>query len=517
MNKLKILWADDEIEYLKPHILFLESKGYHTTTVNNGLDAIDMVKSTYFDIVFLDENMPGLSGLETLAEIKKIKDQLPVIMITKNEEEHLMEDAIGSKIADYLIKPVNPHQILLAIKKITDNRRILTEQVTQRYQREFGKISMALMENPNWQGFVDLFKTLTYWELEMDETEETGMEEVLKSQKEEANRSFSKFIEKNYFDFMANPEKQDFYLSQNVMRKAIFPAKTGDKPMVLLVIDNLRLDQWKTIQKEINNYYITEKEEMYMSILPTTTQYARNALFAGMTPFEISTNYPEKWVADDEDGGRNTHEEALFESLLMRERIQDKHKYIKVTSLKSAHDMLDQLPNCLHVDLSVIVYNFIDTLSHARTDSKVMRELAEDEKAYRALTKSWFGNSPLLEAIKFFANHKIKMMITTDHGSVRVNKPIVIKGEKEITTNLRYKTGRRLNFNPKEVFSIPKPKEAGLPESYLTSAYIFSKPGDFFVYSNNLNHYAKYYNDTFQHGGISMEEMIVPLITLQPK
>jgi len=517
MSKLKILWADDEIEYLKPHILFLESKGYTTEAVNNGLDALEKAKNEHFDVVFLDENMPGLSGLETLAELKKIKDQLPVIMITKNEEEHLMEDAIGSKISDYLIKPVNPNQILMAIKKVLDNRRILTEQVTQRYQREFGKISMALMDNPNWNGFVDLYKTLTFWELEMDETEATGMEDILKSQKEEANRAFSKYIEKNYINFIQKPKDQDFILSQNLLKEKVFPKVSSGSPTVLLVLDNLRYDQWKTIQKEINNYYITNEEDLYMSILPTTTQYARNALFAGMTPYEIAENYPELWVADDEDGGRNVHEETLLESLIKRERLEIKHKYIKVTNLKSAHDMLDQLPNCLHLGLSVIVYNFIDTLSHARTDSKVMRELAEDERAYRALTKSWFSNSPLLEAIKFFAAKKIKMIITTDHGSVQVNKPITIKGEKEITTNLRYKTGRRLNFKEKEVFGITKPESGGLPETYLTSTYIFSKPGDFFVYTNNLNHYAKYYNDTFQHGGISLEEMIVPIISLLPK
>tara|TARA_B100001059_G_scaffold232438_1_gene270249 strand:- start:2336 stop:3895 length:1560 start_codon:yes stop_codon:yes gene_type:complete len=519
MNNIKILWADDEIDHLRAHLLFLEEKGYDVKTVNNGLDAIDSVRDNHFDLVFLDENMPGISGLEALKVIKELKNNIPVVMITKSEEDHIMEDAIGSKIADYLIKPVNPRQILSSIKKLTDNKRLVMESVTQRYQQDFRAIGMTFMDHMDWPKWKDTFKKLVYWETEMASSDETGMEDILKTQKMDGNREFSKYIEKNYLNFIhsTSQDEDSPTMSHNLMKRGILPQKKKGEPFFLLLLDNLRFDQWKIIEEEISNYYKIVFEDIYLSILPTTTQYARNAIFSGLMPLDIEKRFGNKWSNDEDEGGKNLHEAHFLNDQLKRLRTGYESKYIKVTNLNNAKAMVDQLPNLVREEFVTIVYNFIDTLSHARTDSKIMRELAEDEAAYRALTKSWFLHSPLLDAIRYLSSKNVKIVITTDHGSVHVDNPVKVQGGKDATTNLRYKTARRIDYNPKEVFAINDPHDALLPKQHMSSSFIFSKENDFFVYPNNLNHYAKYYKDTFQHGGISMEEMLIPLITLESK
>ncbi len=519
MSKIKILWADDEIDHLKSHIFFLEEKGYEITTVTNGLDATEKVRTHHYDLVFLDENMPGISGLEALKIIKKLQGNLPVVMITKSEEDHIMEDAIGSKIADYLIKPVNPRQILSTIIKLTEGKRLETESVTQRYQQDFRNIGMAFMDYLDWPKWKEMYKKLVYWETEMAGSEETGMEEILKTQKQDGNREFSKYIARNYINFVhANGDNEETpLLSHHLIQKGVLPHKQKGEPFCLLLLDNLRFDQWKAIQVEISKYYRTTSEDLYMAILPTTTQYARNAIFSGLMPSDIEKRYGDKWSNDEDEGGKNLHEEFFLNDQLKRLRVGYESKYVKVTNLIGAKQMVEQLPNMAREEFFTIVYNFIDTLSHARTDSKIVRELAENEAAYRALTSSWFDHSPLLDAIKYLSSKKVKLVITTDHGSVKVDNAVKIVGDKDTTTNLRYKTGKRMTYDPKEVFEIAKPIDALLPTQHVSSRFVFSKENDFFVYPNNLNHYAKYYKDTFQHGGISMEEMLIPLIVLEPK
>ncbi len=516
MQDIQILWADDEIDLLKPHIMFLEAKGYGVTTVNNGLDAVDYVKTNSYDLVFLDENMPGIGGLDALSQIKELREDLPVIMITKSEEEHIMEDAIGSKIEDYLIKPVNPKQILLSIKKAIDNKRLVTQKVTTKYQQEFRNIMMALMEKLDFETWKSLYKKLVYYELEIQRSNETGMEEVLHTQKSEMNREFVKYIEKNYLDFLDYDNSDAPVMSHTLMNKKIVP-EIGEDPVFLILIDNLRFDQWRFLQPIISELFRVEDEDMYLSILPTTTQYCRNSLFAGLLPIDIENRFPGKWSNDEDEGGKNLHEQFFLEDLLKRLRIDAKTSYTKVVHLNQGKDLVDDIPNLFQNDFNVIVYNFVDTLSHARTDYKVMRELAEDEAAYRSLTLSWFEHSPLYDALKRIAEKKAKVIITTDHGSVKVSDPVKVIGDKKTTTNLRYKTGKNLAFDKKEVFEIKDPKKAGLPVQHISSNFVFCRNNDFFVYPNNLNHYAKYYKDTIQHGGISIEEMMVPLIKLRSK
>jgi CheY-like chemotaxis protein len=517
MESIKILWADDEIDLLKPQLLFLKQKGYEVTTVTNGHDALEECAEKNFDVVFLDESMPGITGLETLAKVKENNPGLPVVMITKNEAEHVMEEAIGSQISDYLIKPVNPNQILLTLKKIIDNKRLVQEKNSSDYQQEFREILMQINGGLDRQEWVDIYKKIIGWEIKLDESNTTQMADILTMQKSEANAAFSKFVEKNYESWLKD-DKDSPIMSHNLMRKKIFPEMKDDIPTVMVLLDNLRFDQWKAIEPIVTSLYRVEEEDFFFSILPTSTQYSRNAIFAGMMPSEIEKYYPTWWKNDADEGGKNNHEEDLLREQVGRTfRKEIKYDYTKVTSVHKAKQMQDNIMNATSKDLSVIVYNFIDMMSHARTEMEVLKELAGDEAAYRSLTKSWFLHSPLWAALQRLAEKDVRLIITTDHGTIRVNQPSKVVGDRETTTNLRYKVGRNLQYEKKDVLAFKEPKDVKLPTPNISSTYIFAKEDKFFLYPNNYNHFHNYYKNTFQHGGISLEEIICPVVRLRTK
>lgn len=518
MDRLNILWADDEIDLLKPHILFLQDKGFEVTTATNGHDALELVKSKSFEIVFLDENMPGLSGLETLLKIKNIHPELPVVMITKSEDEGIMEEAIGSKIADYLIKPVNPNQILLSIKKNLDNRRLISEKTNSVYQQEFRNIGMALNDKMNHKEWAEIYKKLIFWELELENSQDPGMYDILTMQKNEANHQFSRFVEANYLKWLKNPDDNAPILSHQLFRKKVIPIIEGSEdPVFFVLIDNLRYDQWKVISPVLGDYFKIIEEDTYYSILPTATQYCRNSIFAGLMPSEIEKRFPDKWFNDDEEGGKNLHEQEFLADQLQRLRKNFKFSYTKITNHEAGKELIDQIPNMFSNKLNVIVYNFVDMLSHARTDMQMIRELADDESAYRSITLSWFEHSPLLEALKRISEKKVKLIITTDHGTIRVKEASKIIGDRNTNTNLRYKQGKNLAYEKKDVLEIKNPLDAFLPKVNVSQTYVFIKHDKFFAYPNNYNYYVNHYKNTFQHGGISPEEMIIPVTILSSK
>lgn len=517
MNKIKILWIDDEIDLLKVQILFLEAKGYEIETANNGEDALEIIKQTKFNIMFLDEHMPGMTGLELLPLIKKITPTTPIVMVTKSEAEDIMEEAIGSKISDYLIKPVNPNQLLMAIKKNVDIKRIITEKTTSKYQSEFTKLAMQINDTTTFEEWTEIYKKLIFWELELERTSDNTMDEVLAMQKEEANLGFAKFIKSNYKKWLADDAEDTPFLIHHVFKNRIFPLLDNDEKVFLIVIDNLRFDQWKTLQPLISEHLLLQKEEIISTILPTATQYARNAMFAGLTPLQISKLFPHLWSYEEEEGGKNENEQELVKTLFKRYRRDVSFSFNKVFNDYHGKKVISNLKTNLRKQLNIVVFNFVDMLSHARTDMQMIRELAKDDAAYRSLTKTWFEHSSLLELMKELRGKDLKIVITTDHGMIKVQNPVKVVGDKNTTTNLRYKQGKSLKYKPKEVFEITKPYEIGLPKSNLSSTYIFSMNRDFFMYPNNYNHYFKYYKDTFQHGGISMEEMLIPFLTFKPK
>jgi CheY-like chemotaxis protein len=517
MQRYSILWADDEIDLLKPHILFLEQRGYDITPVNNGSDAVELCEEKYFDVVFLDEHMPGLSGLEALDQIKSKKPNLPVVMITKNEEEQIMEEAIGAQIADYLIKPLNPNQILLSVKKILDNKRLIIEKTNLSYQQEFRKISMAFMDDMDHEQWADIYKKLVHWELQLDQSDNEDMREILESQKNEANTNFAKFITRNYERWLNDANAPKPLLSHQLMKKKVLPELGKGTPVFMVLIDNLRFDQWKMLEPIIDDYFTVQSEETYYSILPTTTAYSRNAIFSGMLPSEMAKTQPDLWIGEDEDEGKNNFEDEFLEKQLRKNNLNVKFSYNKIKNLEEGRALADTVVNLFSNDLNVIVYNFVDMLSHARTDMAMIRELAPDESAYRSLTRSWFLHSPLFEILKTIGERKARVIITTDHGTIRVKRAFKIIGDRNVNTNLRYKQGKNLNFEGDKVMQVTKPEKLFLPKMNVSTSYVFATEDQFFAYPNNYNYYVNFYKDTFQHGGVSLEEMIIPIIFLNSK
>ncbi len=513
-----ILWADDEIDLLRPHVLFLQGKGYTVDTVNNGLDAVEKARATEYDIIFLDENMPGLSGLETLNRIKAVLPHVPVIMITKSEEEHIMEEAIGGKISDYLIKPVNPNQILLSLKKNLEGRRLVSEKTTSSYQQQFRQLAMRMSDRMDAEEWKQLYNELVQWELDLVGGQDQGMTEILRSQWTEANDLFSRFVEKHYVDWLNGKGADGPLMSHQLFKAKVAPLiDEKQPPLFLVLIDNLRLDQWRVLEPIIGQYFRTEEQGMFYSILPTATQYARNALFAGMMPSEIEKKYPGKWVSEEHEGSKNAHEEEFIAGHLKSLGKNVKHSYHKILNLTAGKKLADSLDNLMGNALNTIVYNFVDMLSHARTEMEVIRELADDDAAYRSLTKSWFEHSPLMDIIKGIAERGGRLVVTTDHGTIRVGEPSKVVGDRNTNSNLRYKYGRNLTYEKRDVLEVKDPAMAQLPRANVSTVFIFAKQDKFFVYPNNYNHFVTYFRHTFQHGGISMEEMMVPWVVMKAR
>ena len=508
----KILWADDEIDLLKPHIMFLKAKGYDVVTANNGRDAIDALAHEPFDLVLLDENMPGISGLETLTLINQQFPQLPVIMITKSEEENLMNQAIGNKISDYLIKPVNPNQILLSIKKNLHSSELVAQQASTSYQQEFQRLSSLISRAETIDDFYELYRQLVYWEMNLATTE-THMDEMLAMQTRDANYNFTKFVKQNYEDWVNTPEHP--LMSHELFKRRVFPMLDAGEKVFFILIDNFRLDQWRALQPLISEFF-NVSEDLYTTILPTSTQYARNAIFAGLMPLQIATMYPGLWVDEDENEGKNIYEEQLIRTQIERFRRHDTFSYAKLNDSTAIEKYLARFKQLTPNQLNVVVLNFIDMLSHARTESKMIRELANSDAAYCSLTESWLRHSGAIDLFRRIAESGFKIVLTTDHGTIRVDNPIKVIGDRNTNTNLRYKVGKSLNYNRKQVYEMTNPKHFGLPAPNLSSTFIYACNEDFFSYPNNY-YYVQYYTGTFQHGGISMQEMLVPLITLTPR
>lgn len=516
MTNHTILWADDEIDLLKPHVMFLKAKGYDVVTVNNGADALTLVGSQSFDLVILDENMPGLSGLETLQRIKIMAPSVPVVMITKSEEENIMDQAVGSKIADYLIKPVNPNQILLSIKKILHSSQLVSEKSSMGYRENFSVISEKINSAASVADWMDAYRTLTHWELELAAAD-TSMDQLIDMQKAEANSAFSKFVKKNYASWMDPESPSRPVMSPDLLQNKVFPLLDKGEKVFFILIDNFRLDQWRSLSPLISEYFTIDDDSLYCSILPTATQYARNAIFSGLMPRDIERMFPELWVDEESEEGKNLNESPLIETLFSRYRRQCKFSYSKINDSASGERFLRDFNSLASFDLNVVVMNFIDMLSHARTESKMIRELAANNAAYRSITESWFRHSTAIDIFRRIAEKGYKVVLTTDHGTIRVDNPIKVVGERNTNTNLRYKLGRNLNYNPKQVYEISQPQRFGLPSPNVSTAYIFATGRDFFAYPNNYNYYVQYYDGTFQHGGISLEEMLVPIVTLSPR
>ena len=512
----QILWADDEIDQLRPHIIFLENKGFKVTPVTNGEDAITLIRGNNYDLVFLDEQMPGMDGITTLGKIKDLKPMLPVVMITKSEEEHIMEDAIGSKISDYLIKPVNPNQILLTIKRILDRSRIQNEKTAQQYLKSFTKISNSINSKSSWQEWIKVYKQLTQWDIELESGDE-ALQQVLYDQVQQANKEFGKFIRSEYAYWLKDGETDRPLLSPDIIKEYVFPRLSDEKPVFFILIDCMRYDQWLVFENMLSDYYNIETD-FYYSILPTATPYSRNAIFAGLYPSEIERNYPNLWtLQDDNETSLNRFEQELLEEQFLRKKLNIKPKYEKVLHAEDNKKIQDRIKNYLQQPFSAFVFNFVDTLVHSRSDSDVLKEISPDVSAFRGLTKAWFSHSALFNIFKILSKEDCTIIVTTDHGSVRALRDTKVIGDRDTSTGLRYKYGKHLKVNSDDAIFVKNPADYKLPRSVMAMNYVLATEDYFFVYPTNYNRFQNKYKDTFQHGGASMEEMILPVAVLNPK
>ena len=516
MASAQILWADDEIDLLRPHILFLESKGYAVTSVTNGADAVEQVRRGRYDMVLLDEQMPGMGGLETLSEIKGVAPELPVVIVTKSEEEYLMEEALGGQISDYLTKPVNPSQILLTCKRILDRPRIRIEKASQNYLQAFNQISMKLTDRLTHEEWVELYLQLVQYDLSLEGDE--GVRQVLEDQYREANREFGRFVEQHYRDWVAGPADDGRpVLSHGLIPRYVLPELDAGRPVLFFVIDCMRYDQWTEFERLMYPLFAIEKKFHY-SILPTATPYSRNAIFSGLLPHELERRFPSLWSEGEEDEhSRNRNEEAFLQNLLERMHVKARMRYEKLVTTQHGREFAQSVNEFLQSDLSAIVVNFVDILAHSRSDSAVLKEIAPDERAYRALTRTWFEHSWLYQAFQTLATKDCTIVISSDHGAVLSLHPTKVIGDRETSTALRYKYGRNLKCDERHAIFVKSPLDFGLPSRGLNTNYIIAKEDYYFVYPTNYNHYVNMYRDTMQHGGASLEEMILPVITLTPR
>lgn len=515
----RILWVDDEMDSLKSHAMFLTSRGYEVHLLNNGQDAIDRVRDHPPDIVLLDESMPGIGGLETLGRIKALRSTLPVVMVTKNEAENVMDDAIGRQIDDYLIKPVNPAQVVSCLKKLLDNKRLVSQTTTTSYIQEFSSLGDAISSRPDADGWKDIYNKLVFWEMEMDKADSSDMRQTLQKQKEEANAAFFRFISSHYAGWVAPGSRETPLMSHTLMERKILPILSGNEtPVVFLLLDNLRLDQWRAIEPVLSNLFNIVSNDSYYSILPTATQYARNALFSGMLPVQMAKTYPDCWKNDEDEGSKNQHEEFFFRELLNRKGIRNLRTcYHKILSMEEGKQLENNALNLLNHQFSIVVYNFVDMVSHAHTEMELIKHLASDERSYRSLIRGWFEHSSLFSALRKLSEKKVKVVLTTDHGCIRVKKSVEVVGDRQSSSNLRYKHGRNLKYNEHDVLAFRKPADAGLPAPHISSSYIFAREDRYLIYPQHYNQYAQQFQNSFQHGGISLEEMIVPLVVMESR
>lgn len=515
--KRSVLWADDEIDLFRPHILYLEERGFAVTPVRSGDEALARIDSDRFDVVLLDEMMPGRDGLSTLEEIKDRHPSIPVVMITKSEQEDLIASAIRKEITDYIVKPVNPLQILSALRKILDREKIREGGIAQEYLEEFTRLRARIGGRPDWREWIDIYLRLTRWDIELERHRDVGLRQTHDDQRREANAEFSRYIESTYEKWLRGEDAP--HLSPDVLGQYVLPHLKEGKKVYFVLIDCMRLDQWLAIEPLLSPYY-TIQTDYYYSILPTATPYARNAIFSGLFPADIAKHHPDYWAEiSSDERSKNRFERQLLDEYLARKKVNlyPAPRYVKIYNTEEAGNVKRQLSSFFSIPLVSLVFNFVDILAHGRSESEILQEIAPDEPAFRSLMKSWFQHSALFDILRGISAQDAVVVITTDHGSVISKRATVVYGNREASTNLRYKYGDNLGCDTKHAVHVKEPGRFRLPADSLTKHYIFAKENYYFVYPTRFHEYERQYKGTFQHGGISLEEMVLPCVTLRTK
>jgi len=516
----RILWADDEIELLRPHVLFLEGRGYEVMTVTSGEDAVRAVAKERFDAVLLDEQMAGLDGIATLRRIIRLSPGLPVIMITKSEEESLMEEAIGRRIDDYLTKPVNPSQILSALKRLLDSRAINQQHIAQEYVTEFNRINDELDEGLDWDEWLDLHQRLNRWSIDLASERNVELQSLLEQQIDAANFRFNRYIEQHYPTWLKSERPERPPLSHDIVREWVAPLLSRSESVLLLVLDCLRLDHWLALEPMLREDFEIETD-LYYSILPTATPYSRNSIFSGLLPSEYPKVHPDlyqklKW---EEDLNVNRFERQLLDRQLAKLGLSltPEPKYAKILDPEEARRVGRRVSDYFDQPLVSMVFNFVDIVAHHRSTEEVIQTLIPDEAAYRSIVRSWFEHSPLREMLTAFGKRGVTIVLTSDHGSIRVKQPVQVVADRNTSTNLRYKLGRNLNVDPKQAVRVKNPESWGVASPTMNSDLLLARGNNYFIYPTGFNKYADKFNDSFLHGGISLDEMVMPVATMRFK
>lgn len=514
----RILWVDDEVDLLKSQIIFLESKNFKVIPVSSGEEAVNQVKASGFDLVLLDEMMPGMDGLETLFRIKQIKPDLPVIMATKSEREELIEQALGQRIDDFLLKPLNPSQVLASCRRVLDGRKLVEEQTVRDYVQSSQELRSFDYSTLDWQAWCRHYRNLVEWDMRLSQLRDDGLHVSHEGTLREANLEFCRFVEENYTGWLHGQSRP--ILSTDIIERYVVPPVRDGKKCLFIILDCMRLDQWLTIEQAIKSYFDI-RTDYYYSILPTATPYSRNAIFGGLFPAQIAKSYPQYWEKGDtsNEASLNRHEYQLLEMNLARLKCKTspEPRYVKIFNIDESREVRKNFGSFQNVPLVSLVVNFMDILVHSRAESQVLQEITPDEKAFRSLTLTWFANSDIFHILQVAARQNREVIITTDHGSIQGRRGSEIKAGQNTTANLRYKSGSNISGDPRQVLWIKNPAEYLLPEDYRGMQYLVAKEDFYLVYPTKYEEYRKRYEGTFQHGGISMEEMILPVAVMRPK
>jgi CheY-like chemotaxis protein len=514
----KILWVDDEIELLKSQILLLQNKGFIVIPAASGEEALAKVKEHDFDLVLLDEMMPGMDGLATLAALRQLRPELSAIMATKNEKEELVEQALGQKIDDFLLKPLNPAQVLASCRRVLESRHLVEGQASREYLTQLNNLRNFDYPSLDWQGWCRHYQMLTEWDLRLSELPDQGLHQSHEDITKEANLEFGRFIEENYIHWLHGSSRP--ILSTDLVERYLLPIMKNNQKCLLLILDCMRLDQWLLLEPYLKEWFDIKRDHYY-SILPTATPYSRNSIFSGLYPSQLAKNYPQYWEKGGHAGeaSLNRHEHKLLELQLQRLKVPHPadFRYSKIYNIDEGHELKKVFGSWQNVPLAAVVVNFMDILVHSRAESLVLQEIAPDEKAFRSLTRTWFANSDVLNILQQAARQKRQVIVTTDHGSLQGRRATIIQAGRDTSANLRYKSGTNISCDPRQVLWIKKPLEYMLPEDFTGLQYLVAKEDYYLVYPTKYEEYRKRYEGTFQHGGISMEEMILPVCRLTPK
>ena len=514
----RILWVDDEVDLLKPHLLFLQARGYHVDAISNGDDALELLRENSYDLVLLDDQMPGRSGLEVLEVMRRENPHQRVVMVTKSEEDHTMTEAIGRRVDDYLVKPTSPRQVLSVVTRILEGSSIQQQRVAQDFAARFGTLSRAAQDASTADDYAAVYAELVGWQVRLEAAGETGLLDTVHQLVIDLRRDFGAWVVGEYPRWMKDAADRP-RLSVDLVREFLVP-RLGAEPVWFVVLDCMRLDQWRAMAPLLAPYFEIE-ESFHYSILPTATPYARNAIFSGLYPDQIAEKRPEWWDASDDEGSLNAFEDQLLIEQLKRLTGRDVPvHYEKIFSDRQAEQVRARVNHALRTPGMVIalVFNFVDLMTHGRSESPILMEVARDEAALRDLTKAWFERSTAYAVLQEAARQGHKVILTTDHGSILCQHSTTVFARKDATSNLRYKFGQDLRAEiASTAFSTRDEKDLRLPPGRLGMSYVLALEDFFFVYPTKLREYQARYKNSFLHGGISPEEMIVPVASLTPR